>query len=532
MNLKQLSILIVLVALLGGLGSYLYKADQAKRYAPQTSASGQKLLGEFPLNDVAQITLKTHQGEVNLAKSDDLWKVKERNQYPANYGEIHDLLRKMWELKGVQEVKVGQTQLGRVELQTPDKGTNSGTLVEFKDKSGKLLKSVLLGKKHMRQSEGAPGPMGDSGGWPNGRFILVQGEATPKVWIISEAFSNLEPKADSWLSKDFFKVEKLRSASVTTTNATNNWKLFRETEGGELKLADKKAGEELDSSKASGVGSLLSWPSFTDVLPPDAKPETTGMDKPVEAVLDTFENFTYTVKVGKYTNDENFALQVKVTANIPADRPPGKDEKKEDKEKLDKEFKEKNDKLKEKLKQEQACEKWTYVVSKWTVDQVLKPRSEFIAAPSTNAPAAALTPGPVTSGPVTIPPAVPGIPAEIKLDTNVPPVAVPPAPAPAVKPAEIKPATNAPAPAAEVKKVEAKPETNSAPAPAAKPAEAKPAASAAVPAAEVKKVEAKPETNAVPAAPKPVEAKPAASTNSAPPAVPAKADDKEKSSPK
>ncbi len=501
MNLKQLSILIVLVALLGGLGYYLYKDDQAKRYAPQTSASGQKLLGEFPLNDVAQIIIKSQQGEVNLAKSDDLWKVKERNQYPANYGEIHDLLRKMWELKGVQEVKVGPTQFGRVELLTPDKGTNSGTLVEFKDKSGKLLKSVLLGKKHMRQSEGAPGPMGDSGGWPNGRFILVQGEATPKVWIISEAFSNLEPKADSWLNKDFFKVEKLRSASVTTTNATNNWKLFRETEGGELKLADKKAGEELDSSKASGVGSLLSWPSFTDVLPPDAKPETTGMDKPVEAVLETFDNFTYTVKVGKYTNDENFTLQVKVAANIPAERTPGKDEKKEDKDKLDKEFKEKNDKLKEKLKQEQACEKWTYVVSKWTVDQVLKPRSEFIAAPkkdeSTNAPAAALTPGPVTSGPVTIPSVVPGIPAEIKLDTNVPPVVVPPAPAPAAKSAETKPATNAPAPAAEVKKVEAKPETN-----------------------------------AVPAAPKPVEAKPAASTNSAPAAAPANADNKEKSSPK
>src|SRR2546430_12704710 len=39
---------------------------------------------------------------------------------------------------------------------------------------------------------------------------------------------------------------------------------------------------------------------------------------------------------------------------------------------LDKEFKERLAKLEEKLKQEKGFEKWTYLVSKWTVD----PRSE------------------------------------------------------------------------------------------------------------------------------------------------------------
>ena len=56
----------------------------------------------------------------------------------------------------------------------------------------------------------------------------------------------------------------------------------------------------------------------------------------------------------------------------------GKDEKPEDKEKLDKEFKEKLSKQDEKLQAEQALSKWTYTVSKWSVDALLKNRGELL----------------------------------------------------------------------------------------------------------------------------------------------------------
>ena len=58
---------------------------------------------------------------------------------------------------------------------------------------------------------------------------------------------------------------------------------------------------------------------------------------------------------------------------------PGKDEKPEDKEKLDKEFKEKLAKLEQKLKTEQGYAKWTYIVSKWTIEPILKNRSDLFA---------------------------------------------------------------------------------------------------------------------------------------------------------
>ena len=103
------------------------------------------------------------------------------------------------------------------------------------------------------------------------------------------------------------------------------------------------------------------------------------MDNPIVAKLDTFDGFSYAIKIGTKTNEDNYYVNASVSADLPKERTPGKDEKPEDKEKLDKEFKEKISKLDEKLKQEKAFEKWTYLVSKWTVDPLLKERKDLLA---------------------------------------------------------------------------------------------------------------------------------------------------------
>ena len=95
-------------------------------------------------------------------------------------------------------------------------------------------------------------------------------------------------------------------------------------------------------------------------------------------MVETFEGFTYTVDAGKKDGDESYFVKLAVEATIATERAAGADEKPEDKEKLDKEFKEKADKLKAKLASEQALGKWTYKVSNWTLNSVLKDRSELL----------------------------------------------------------------------------------------------------------------------------------------------------------
>ena len=248
MNRKQLILILLTGAVLGGIGLYLTR-QKSESFVRTDKLATDKLLGDFPVNDIVHVTLRQHTNEVNLVKG-EAWTVKERGDYAANTGDIIELARKLWDLRSAQSQKIGESQLGRMELLPPDKGgTNSATLVELKGKDGKAIRTVLLGKKSMRGGGGDP--MG-GGGWPNGRWIYMP-DKPGTAYLVSETFSEIEPKADRWLSKDFFKVEKIRAASATFPVETNSWKLSRETETGEWKLADAKPEEKLDSAKSSSI---------------------------------------------------------------------------------------------------------------------------------------------------------------------------------------------------------------------------------------------------------------------------------------
>lgn len=372
MNRKQLTLLIVVGAVLGVLGWVAYQ-KQAEPYKESAQKIGGKFLPNFPLNDVEQIVIKQGTASTVLAKKNDVWVVTDRADHPANFDTISEVLRKFWELKVAKPVKTGPSRLPMLELVAPDKGP--GTLVEFKDKSGKVINSVLLGAKSMKQA-GESSPFG-GGGFPDGRYVML-GNDVQTVALVAEPFSNVEAKPEDWLDKkEWFKVEKLKSVSVTAAQTTNSWKLFRESETGEWKLADAKEGEVLDNGKSGSASSALSYPSFTDIATNTA-PAATGMDKPIVARLETFDGFLYTAKVGK-AEGENHFFQIAAEGQFPKERTPGKDEKPEDKEKLDKEFAENLKKFQDKLAALKAHEKWTYLVSKWTVDAFLKERKDLLA---------------------------------------------------------------------------------------------------------------------------------------------------------
>ncbi len=376
MNRKQLVILLVLVVVLGGAG-LLLKQRQHASWTNTNATIGKKVVGDFPVNDVAEITIKHDTNVVTLTKKkDDVWRVRERNDYPANYSEISDFLLKIKDLKIVQAEQVGASQLPRLNL-AGTTGTNGATVVEFANSEGKPLRELWLGKKHLRKSN-QPSPYGgmDEEGWPDGRYVKV-GAGAGNVILVSDALANVEPKPEQWISKDFVKIEKPRAISMTFPVETNSWKMTRESESAEWKLVDAKPAEQLDPSKTSSLNSALSSPSISDVLA-EPNQEALGLAKPTTIVLETFDNLHYTIKVGTKTNDA-YPLMVSVSAAPPKERAPGKDEKPEDKAKLDKEFQDKQKTFNEKLTQEKALENWVYLVSSWTLDSILKERGQFLA---------------------------------------------------------------------------------------------------------------------------------------------------------
>ena len=53
------------------------------------------------------ITIKTGAAELDLRKKEDVWRVAERADYPADFEKVASLIRKLWELRAVQEVQAG-----------------------------------------------------------------------------------------------------------------------------------------------------------------------------------------------------------------------------------------------------------------------------------------------------------------------------------------------------------------------------------------------------------------------------------------
>ena len=385
MNRKQFLILLVLVVVIGAAGLMVRQNSKAS-WETAGTAIGQKLLPNLAVNDIAQITIKSGATELNLAKRENVWRVRERNDYAANFSQLSELLLKFADLKVAQSEEIGASQLGRFELLPPGSAPNTGTLIEFKDTTGKTLNTVLLGKTHMKKPTGNSqmGGMGDEG-WPDGRYVMT-GVGAKSLSLISDALDTVQPKPESWLAKDFISIEKPRSIAVQFPVATNSWKLSRASETNDWQLTDAKADEKLDSTKISSVTSPFSSPSFNDVAVAGSNSQTNLTLLTVE----TFDGFNYVGKIGPKQN-ENYPVDFTVTATLPTERVAGKDEKPKEKTKLDKEFKDRQAKLAEKLAKEKQFAGWVYQLPTYTVDELIKTRGQLLVEAKTNAPAATET---------------------------------------------------------------------------------------------------------------------------------------------
>lgn len=386
---KQLAIVLVLLAVVGGIALFLHSRNAASWSETATTASGKIL--DFPLNDVSHVTIKEGGAELNLARKDEVWTVKERADYPADFTQVSALLRKLWELKPVQDVKAGPSQLGRLQLTEPAPGSAGGTLLDLKGPGEKRLAALLLGKKNLKNPDQ---PAGEGGGFAVGRYVMGQ-DGSNRVFLVSDTFEEIQMKPDQWLNRDFIKIENPKSIAVAGNPPAMNWTIIRDAAASPWKLADAKPGEELDNAKASSVASPLSVASFADVLPPDAPVTETGLDQPSTVRMETFDGFVYELRLGKLTG-ENYPVLVSVKADLPKERTPVSDEKPEDKARLDQEFQAKQKQLNDKLAAEQKLQARSYLIAKSTVDQVLKDRASLLAEKK---PVPSPTPGTSPAGP-------------------------------------------------------------------------------------------------------------------------------------
>ncbi len=383
MGKKQLTTLIIVLAVVA-LAAYAIKASRNKDLRASTEGIGEKLLPDFPINSVAEVSIMGGEESLRLAREEgDVWVVAERDQYPANFAKLRDVLREIWELKIVQVQEVGPSQYGRLQLLAPGGEEQDpekvGTAVRFKNAEGTEVASLILGKEYIQKSD-TPSPFGGDGGIPAGRW--VKSSANDKVVLVSETLESLSVKPPDWLNTEFFAVSNIKTIERISADKSEDWKLEKKKEDvDEWTLLLLRPDERLDPAKISSHKNALSSPRFDDVVAGSKKLE----GEAARFIIETFEGFRYDVAVSEELEERKYHLTVSVDGKFPKKRKAEEGESEEDKKKKDEEFETERKRLVEKLKKEKALAGRVYVVPNWTVSPLLTKRSEIVQQPGSAA---------------------------------------------------------------------------------------------------------------------------------------------------
>jgi len=371
-NRRQFIVLLAVLAILAAAGTAVILSDRAA-WTRADSRSGQKVVSDLRIGDVAEITLADSAGELHLLKRKDGWSVRERADFAADTDRVGEFLVRLAELKVVQRESLAEGQRARLQLVEPEGGDAkvAGTRLELKDAKGTVLARLLLGKKVLKSVPESA--LAHSEPEATGRYLTSNGDASTLL-VVSDPLSEAESKPEQWIPKELIRVDRSRSISATGGDGRPRWTITRNGESVDWRFEDSAVKPDLQ--KATDIASALYWINAVDVVPDPAKVDT-GLGRPVVIKASTFDGLTYVLRIGNKIGGDYY-LGLSVTGEPPRGRVPAKGEKAEDKAKKDKEFEESRKKLLEKIDREKRLERWTYRVARNSLDPLLRERSQLL----------------------------------------------------------------------------------------------------------------------------------------------------------
>lgn len=349
MNARIAAILILLLVLIGGGALQYYQQGQSQK-PPGAGTLGQPLLKGLQAADIASISIREPKAALTLQRKDAAWIIAERAGFPADIERVRDLVVKAIGLKIGQAEPIGAADRARLKVD------DSGTRVEFKSADGKVIGSLLVGKKYFKSEPDNPDKaIGD------GRFVLLPQEEKT-VYVVSDPLVQASAKTAEWIARSGFAAEKVKTLQLSPREG-EGWKIERAADNAGWKLAGSKAGEKLEITKANAAAYSLSSIELADVAPSDSRAEDTGLDKPTLVTANTFDGLVYTLKIGRLEGDLYYAT-VAVSGEP---KPEGSD------------AQERARKLAERLPRERALAEHTLLIAKSKFEDILKPRTGLLA---------------------------------------------------------------------------------------------------------------------------------------------------------
>lgn len=290
MNARLALILVVLLAVLGG-AAVIYYQQERSRAPATTEVLGRPVLPDLKAAEVASIRIVEPKAELTLQRKDERWVIVERDNFPADLGKVRSFVLQALSLKIGQTEPIGEKDRARLNVD------DSGTKVEFRDAAGKPLASLTVGKKYFKREVADPGKAK-----ADGRFVAVPNEAK-RVYLVGEPLEQASARSADWIDRTSFQVEKVKTLEVRYPD-DGGWRIERDADSADWRLAGAKPGEKLDFTKANSASYSLSLLELADVAGKDAK--ETGLDQPTRIEATTLDGLSYDIKVGRLQGENYY----------------------------------------------------------------------------------------------------------------------------------------------------------------------------------------------------------------------------------
>ncbi|MGA6926723.1 MAG: DUF4340 domain-containing protein [Desulfosarcina sp.] len=260
--MKSKTFLMLLVA--AGVLAALFFVRYENNRSSQSVELGERLFADLPVNQVAEVAVADAEDRVTLVKGDQLWQVKERDGYPADFDELRDTVVKLSRLKIGRSFSGTTESLSRLSLMPPGAAdaTGTGKQITLTDGSGKILADVILGQTR-ETDDGATG----------GQYLKKADDDT--IFLVDGQFRFLKTAPSEWLDNEILDVKAQEVASVACSIDGKTEPLYvlaRPEKDAAARMTPVPNGRTADPAKIEQVFDALAPLTIDDVRSADSPP--------------------------------------------------------------------------------------------------------------------------------------------------------------------------------------------------------------------------------------------------------------------
>lgn len=190
---------------------------------------------------ISGIKIVSRDSTSTLILRDGAWKVSEKQEFPADFNMVSDIVSQFQEMKVERSFEGDDDTLKRLGLvNEPDSGIRSSS-VSFFDPENKPLAEYLIGASR-------------KGG---GQYFMKNGGKTVYLNLREISGTNRMPR--DMMNRQVINADRAKIVKITCEKAGQKiFSIDRQKDSDQFVLAEKEEGREIDSAKITGLAGFIS----------------------------------------------------------------------------------------------------------------------------------------------------------------------------------------------------------------------------------------------------------------------------------